>query len=150
MLTQSEADSLITSLKTLLLKKKIINFPNPGESLLLECKDGNNNKYLIDVTRGRRKPTKGTFQTRYNKSTILLRVDIDGPPHDNPDGQEVECPHIHIYTEGFDDKWAYPLDQKLKTNPDDLIEVLIDFFTYNNISNRHEIHIQGGGLLDGS
>lgn len=150
MLTQQEANSLIESLKILLIKNRLINFPNPGESLLLECKDGNNNKYIIDVARGRRKPSKATFQNRYNKSIVLLRVDIDGPPHDNPNGEEVECPHIHIYSEGYDDKWAYPLDQKLKTNPEDLIQVLIDFFTYNNISNRHELNIQGGDLLDGS
>lgn len=118
--------------------------------MVLECKDGNNNNYIIDVARGRQKPKKATFQTRHNKTTILLRVDIEGPPHDNPDGEEIPCPHIHIYREGYDDKWAIHLDKEIKTNTSDLIQVLIDFFTYNNINNRQVINIQGGDLLDGS
>jgi hypothetical protein len=45
---------------------------------------------------------------------------------------------------------AYPLDQHFKTNSNDLIHVLIDFFTYNNVSNTHDFTLQGGDLLDGS
>lgn len=149
MLTQEEANILISSLKQLLNEKTFITFPEAGGKLLLKCKDGNNNNYIIDVQRGRIKPSKGTYQTRYNKSTIIIRVDIDGPPHDNPDGEEVPCPHIHVYREGYEDKWAFPLDREIITDPQDLIQVLIDYFTYNNISNRHEISIQGGNLLDG-
>ena len=59
------------------------------------------------------------------------------------------CPHIHIYREGYDDKWAYPLDKKIKTDPKDLIQVLIDFFKYNNLDNHDKIIIQGGDLFDG-
>ncbi|ETI69814.1 DUF6978 family protein [Neobacillus vireti] len=150
MLSQYEADQLISSLKQLLVKKNLINFPKPGEKMVLQCKDGNNNNYIIDVARGRQKPQKATYQTRHHKSTILLRVDIEGPPHDNPDGEEIPCPHIHIYREGFDDKWAFPLEQEITTNTEDLIQVLIDYFSYNHISNRHELIIQGGDLLDGS
>ncbi|MFZ3591339.1 DUF6978 family protein [Bacillus sp. DJP31] len=147
MLTQAEANMLISSLKQLLTDINIINFPEPGDKLLLSCKDGNNNTYMIDVTRGSIKPTKSTFQTRHRKTTVLVRVDIDGPPLDNPDGEEVPCPHIHIYREGFEDRWAFPLDVKIKTNTKDLIQVLIDFFTYNNISNRHELSFKEGIYL---
>jgi hypothetical protein len=66
----------------------------------------------------------------------------------NSDGEEIACPHIHIYREHYEDKWAIPLDKVIVTNETDLVQVLIDFFTYNNISNRHEISIQGGGLVD--
>ncbi|CEY40128.1 Uncharacterised protein [Streptococcus pneumoniae] len=149
MLTQEEANVFINSLKRL-LSEPALEFPNPGKKLMLECKDGKNNKYAIDIVRGRQKPSKATYQTRYNKATVLIRVDIDGPPHDNPDGEEILCPHIHIYREGFEDKWAYPLDKEMATNSEDLIQVLIDFLAYNNISNMHEINIQGGDLLDGS
>jgi hypothetical protein len=114
MLTQVEADSLIASLKKLLLSKKLYKFPDPGGKSSLECKDGNNNRYIIDVARGRIKFNKVTYQTRYNKSLILIRVDIDGPPHDNPNGEEIPCPHIHIYREGYDDKWLILLTNILK------------------------------------
>ena len=35
-----------------------------------------------------------------------MRLDLDGPPHRNPDEAEIPCPHLHIYSEGFGDKWA--------------------------------------------
>jgi len=49
-----------------------------------------------------------------------MRLDIDGPPHRNPDESEVPCPHLHIYREGYGDKWAiiapvevYPISANL-------------------------------------
>ncbi len=149
MLSQAEADVLISSLKKLTNSEHIVEFPQPGKKLLLECEDGNNNKYTIDVNRGRLKPQKSTYQTRHNKSTILLRVDIEGPPHVNPNGEEIPCPHIHIYKEGYDDKWAYPLQTEINTNTLDLIQVLIDFLDYNNVKNRKKLNILGGDLIDG-
>lgn len=64
---------------------------------------------------------------RYKNIQNLLRVDLEGPDHDNPDGTVVECPHIHIYKEGYGLSWAYPLQDEIDTNPFDLISVLIDF-----------------------
>jgi hypothetical protein len=44
---------------------------------------------------------------------VLLRLDLDGPPHRNPDGVELPCPHLHVYREGYGDKWAMgaPVDR---------------------------------------
>ncbi len=42
-----------------------------------------------------------------------MRLDLDGPPHRNPDGVEVPCPHLHVYREGFGDKWAMPAPAEL-------------------------------------
>ncbi|MFW9280162.1 DUF6978 family protein [Glaesserella parasuis] len=28
----------------------------------------------------------------------MVRLDIEGPPHRNPDGEEIICPHIHLST----------------------------------------------------
>jgi hypothetical protein len=72
----------------------------------------------------------------------LFRIDIEGPPHTNPDSTEVPCPHIHIYKEGYDDKWAYPLASEINTNTDDLVQVLIDFLEYNNIHNPPKVVTQ--------
>ena len=33
----------------------------------------------------------------------------------------------HVYREGFDDRWAYPLDPDEFRNPHDLVQALIDF-----------------------
>ena len=148
MLTQSEVEMLLSLIKVLSENKPII-FPNPGEAIQLEAiSTSSNDKFLIDVNRKSQiKISKCTYQTRYKRSTILLRVDIDGPDHTNPDGEVVPCPHIHIYREGYEDKWAYPLEQHIQTNPLDLVEVLISFLRYNNINNIPDIYYQQGGLV---
>jgi hypothetical protein len=52
------------------------------------------------------------------------------------EGSSVECPHIHIYREGFEDRWAYPLNDIMDIKDSfDLIEVLLKFLEYNNIRN---------------
>jgi hypothetical protein len=65
--------------------------------------------FMLDVTRAQIKLTKATFQNRVRQAIVLMRLDIDGPPHRNPDGEEIACPHLHVYREGFGVKWAHPL-----------------------------------------
>ena len=44
---------------------------------------------LLDVTRGPIKLTKATFQNRARQEVLLMRLDLDGPPHTNPDGRGI-------------------------------------------------------------
>jgi hypothetical protein len=37
-----------------------------------------------------------------------MRLDLDGPPHRNPDDQEIPCPHLHIYRAGYGDSGPSP------------------------------------------
>ena len=86
--------------------------------------------FNLDVTRGYIALEKITFQTRARKAVVLVRLDIDGPPHRNPDGEEIGCPHIHLYCEGYGDKWAYPLPDELKCvldNPYNLLDKFMDY-----------------------
>lgn len=46
----------------------------------------------------------------------------------------MECPHIHLYREGHNAGWAYPLDPEAFTDPCDLGCALRDFFRYCNIT----------------
>jgi hypothetical protein len=108
-LTQEEADALMA------MEKKCVedrdwSFPEPGAKLVipLESKD-KREAFLLDINRGRIKLTHATYQTRARQSVVLKRLDLDGPPHTNPDGEEFGCPHIHIYREGYGTKWAYSL-----------------------------------------
>ncbi|WP_342436697.1 hypothetical protein NSS79_25695 [Paenibacillus sp. FSL L8-0436] len=135
MLTQQEADILLGLLKK--LKKRYITFPSLGNELKLDVDSLNGDEnFTINVNRkGKLKPNKCTYLTICHRSTILLRVDIEGPPHRNPDGLLIPCPHIHIYQEGFDDKWAFPLEQEIDADSNDLVDVLIKFLSYNNIQN---------------
>jgi hypothetical protein len=60
---------------------------------------------------------------------ILLRLDIDGPPHVNPDGVEVPSPHLHVYREGYGDKWAEPAPADF-SDTSNLPRTLEDFLKY--------------------
>lgn len=55
------------------------------------------------------KRNKISFALLLNGTNIAL-VRIDKNFHTNPDGTKLTDTHIHIYKEGFEDKWAYPLD----------------------------------------
>ncbi|MEX1123117.1 MAG: hypothetical protein WED82_13325 [Balneolales bacterium] len=146
MLTNDEAEHLLEALKEL-KSDRTIDFPEAGGNLQLEASTTVNGKehFLIDVNRkGSIKIKKATYQTRYLKYIPLLRLDINGPSHTNPDLEEIPCPHIHIYREGHDDKWAYPLPKNF-SNPDDLIQTLKEFLMYNNIKDIP--YIQEGGLV---
>ena len=135
MLTDLEARRLLDALKQLVSTQPIV-FPSLQSYITLEAtSDRANEKFQLDVQRKTLNVKKCTYQTRYNKLTNLLRIDIEGPAHSNPDGTEIPCPHIHIYKEGYDDKWAYPLSSKMMTDPNDLIRILIDFLEYNHITN---------------
>lgn len=150
MISQIEADRLINVIKRIQNKNKLISFPNPCEYLLLEAEsdDLNKDKFIFDINRkGQYSLKKCTYQSRYRKSIILLRIDIEGPEHDNPDGSVIECPHIHIYREGFGTSWAYPLPQEIKTDTSNLLQVLIDFLEYNNVNNINSYSYQEGGFI---
>lgn len=136
MLSQQEADDLLAMVK-FLKHKGPLEIPEPGKELKLNVVgESNNERFIIDINRKGQIKVRCTYQTRYRKSIILLRIDLVGGKHINPDGTIVECPHIHIYREGFEDRWAYPLNDILDVqNQFDLIEVLIKFLEYNNIRN---------------
>lgn len=88
---------------------------------------------MLDVNRrGKIKLTKCTYQERYAIIEILLRLDIGGPPHENPDGAEVPSPHLHVYREGYGDKWAVPTPPEFG-NTGDLAGTLQDFMQYCRI-----------------
>jgi hypothetical protein len=147
MLSQNEADQLIRALKELKAKSKLINFPQPTEYLSLEA-ESDKDKFIFDINRrGQYNLKKCTYQTRYKKQIKLLRIDIEGPAHDNPNGETIPCPHIHIYREGYNLSWAYPLPEHIKADPSDLIQVLIDFLMYNNVNNTKDFSFQEGGLV---
>jgi hypothetical protein len=89
---------------------------------------------MLDVTRAQIKLAKATYQNRARQVIILMRLDLDGPTHRNPDGVEIPCPHLHIYREGFGDKWASPAPVDRYTNTVDLFLTLEVFMRDCNIT----------------
>jgi len=107
-LTQIEADTLLAMEKHR-TDDTAHTFPVLGGAIVVPLISANKREnFLLDVTRGRINLKKVTYQNRARTAVILARLDIAGPPHVNPDGQEIPCPHLHTYREGFGDKWAEP------------------------------------------
>jgi hypothetical protein len=107
-ISQAEAEFLISTEKHCVEKASWI-FPQPGSRLSvgLVSPDKREN-FILDITRAQLKLTKATYQNRARQAIILMRLDLDGPPHRNPDDQEIPCPHIHVYREGYGDKMGSP------------------------------------------
>lgn len=107
-ISQSEADELIAMEKQRVDDKQW-DFPTPGEGLAIPLTSADKREnFVLDITRSQVKLTKVTFQNRARQVIILMRLDLDGRPHRNPNDEEVPCPHLHVYREGYGDKWAMP------------------------------------------
>jgi hypothetical protein len=141
MLAQTEADRLIEVLKRI-ENPRSFHFPQKGEQQAIDVVsiDGKE-KFIVDINRSAIKITKCTYQNRYRKDTILLRLDIGRGPHTNPDGSSIDCPHLHIYKEGYEDRWAYPLPD-LFSAEENLITKLIEFLEYCKVNNIGVLGIQ--------
>ncbi len=66
----------------------------------------------------------------------IIRLEIDAPPHQNPNGIFTERNHIHVYKEGFGMSWAYNLSDfhdELFLLPENFFCVFNDFCVYCNI-----------------
>jgi hypothetical protein len=133
-LTQAEADALIAAEKHCLATKIMWEFPMFGGKILIPLMSPvNSEDYLLDLNRSQVNLAKISYQNRVRRMIILVRLDLGGSPHRNPDGSDIECPHIHVYREGFADKWAFPLPNTF-TDPSDLFRSLEDFMVYCNIT----------------
>jgi hypothetical protein len=139
-LTQQEADDLIDMEKHY-SGKEVFAFPLYGGELCIPLHSSDNREeFIFDIWRGSISLKKNKFQTRARTSLILVRVDIGGSPHRNPDGVEIPSPHIHLYKEGFEHKWAYPLSDYF-ANFDDSIKILDEFMDYCKIITRPSITV---------
>jgi hypothetical protein len=132
-LTQDEANELLAVEKRR-LDATAYDFPFAGGHLeipLLSTNGGE--KFILDLVRGRIRLTKMTFQERARQTVVLARLDIDGPPHRNPDGDELPCPHLHLYRAGYGDRWAFPLPTVGFSNLSDLFLTCHEFMRYCNV-----------------
>ena len=132
-LTQSEAD-LLHRLEKLRVDDNKWSYPGMGGgiSIPLKSRDGKE-RFILDIRRGRVHLAKGSYQNRARRTIILVRLCFGGSPHQNPDGKFVGSPHLHIYREGYGDKWAYPLPRIIFTDETDRLKTFEDFLDYCNI-----------------
>lgn len=134
-LTQFDADTLIAMPKVRADDDER-DFSSLQQSVVVPLlSEDRRENFMLDIHSGQINLSKITFQNRGRQVVVLVRLDIAGPPHRNPDGEEVGCPHLHIYREGFGDKWAIaaPVD-KFKALSDRW-QTLHDFMQFCSIVN---------------
>ncbi len=133
-LTQAEADALLA------MEKRRVDtterdYPDLGGRITapLVSADGRE-QFFLDLRRARLDLRKGTYQNRARQVAILARLDFGGPPHRNPDGEEVGSSHLHLYRERYGDKWTFPVPADHFRNLDDPWLTLDDFMRFCNIT----------------
>ncbi|MBP2665749.1 MAG: hypothetical protein H6Q76_729 [Firmicutes bacterium] len=151
MISQAEVERLLAVGKVL-INPADAEMPNAGNRIALELTsvDGRE-EFLVDINRpGQIRLSRCAYQNRYRNDIILLRLDVNGRRHTNPDGEVIPCPHLHIYRDGARDYWAVPLDMSRFPRPDDLVGTMVDFLRFCNVTNLNEIRSLQGGVFDGS
>ncbi len=132
-LTQTEADALIQADKHA-DDTKVVIYPAPGGKLCVQLHSSDNReRFHLDVTRSRIALIKVNHNLRVRTSIPLVRLDINGPPHTNPDGSKVGRSHVHLYREGFGDSWAFEIDPNVFTDVNDRQQALRDFISFCRI-----------------
>ena len=107
-LIQAEADALLAMDKHR-TNKTAWKYPDFGGKVAVPLISGDEQeRFVLDLSRSRINLAQRTFQNRGRQVVSLARLDF-GRPHRNPDGKEIGSPHLHLYKEGFGDKWAYPV-----------------------------------------
>lgn len=121
-MSQEEYDYLMLQEKVFEDKTSVINIGPPPIKWTKEvtCKT-TNNKYLLDFYRGSFEVSKFTANKRFRTTMIMFRYD-NGGRHTNPDGETFDGPHFHLYKEGFDDKFAFPISL-IEINEHDTMEI---------------------------
>ena len=107
-LTQEEADNLLAQHKKYIRHEPVF-WPNPGAKVTVDLLSLDEREaFLLDVSRASIKLERLVLQLRARLVTVVLvRLDLNGAGHRNPDDAELPCPHIHLYREGYHDKWAF-------------------------------------------
>lgn len=140
-ITQAEADALI-ALPKYKEDNGFWNYPGFGGAISIPLtSDDKRENFFLDISHGKINLVKGKYQNRARHIIVLVRLDFGGSPHRNPDGEEVPCPHLHLYKENFGDKWAFPAPADIFTDITDTWKTFQDFMTYCNIVEPPQIQI---------
>lgn len=132
-LTQSEADKLFAMEKHCEINEAYA-LPMRGNRVLVPLHSCDRREiFALDLYRGRIALHKLMFQNRARQSVILVRLDFAGSPHRNPDDKAIQTPHLHLYREGFGDKWAYPVPAEHFRSIEDEWKSIWDFIRYCNV-----------------
>ena len=142
-MTKETAQELIQVFKTI-IKTGTYYLPPVGSSNAIELKSvqSTKDKFIVYVNRTSKiVKNKYTLYLHYPEEG-LLRMDVNGPDHINPDGKKIPCPHIHMRMDDSG-KWdAYAFDlPAIFGDTDDCISTLQSFLQYCHTNNISELTI---------
>jgi hypothetical protein len=133
-LTQAEADALIAMEKHRANEERA-DFPMGGQSVVVPLQSTDRREqFLLDLSRGRIDLLRVKMQNRGRQVVVLVRLDLGGAPHRNPDDEEIPVPHLHVYREGYGDKWAVRVPADRFSDLADVWTTLQEFMSFCNIT----------------
>ena len=141
-LTQAEANALLAMEKHR-VSDNVISFSYLGQSENIELLSADKSEiFLLDLSRGSKSLSKIKLQNRARESVILVRLDLEGPNHRNPDGTYMATPHLHVYSERFGSRLAIPVPQNRFYDLSDEWRTLQDFMCYCKITKPPLVKVQ--------
>lgn len=100
----------------------------------------NKEVFLLDFYRGSFELSRYTVNKRYRQTVIMLRYD-NGGRHTNPDGVLFQGKHVHLYREGYNDKFAFPVSEIGITDIDQMETVFNKIMQFCNIKRFPTIEV---------
>lgn len=144
---QELIDEFISCLKRINHKSKVIVLPNRGEYKKLDV-SSSKYSFFVDVNlKGRLGNITLMLRNVNHQDKPLLRLDIAGPAHKNPNGdfegagEIIPCPHMHIAHPMYGTSIAYPITHEkvklylTKSDLHDLVLILRKFLEFINTGN---------------
>ena len=139
---QQIADALLALEKYCVDSGKVWKEPRQGETIHIPLvSDDGSERFVLDIAAHKIELSKQKMQTRARKAIILARLEINGSPHTNPDGEGITGSHLHIYKEGYGDKFAISLAGTPFESASNLTEYLEIFEDFCKIIDKPNIQL---------
>ena len=129
LITQIEYESLMQLLKEF-KERNPLSLKEHWSREIIAPETGDS--FMLDFYNGRIEFKKFSINKRYRNTIILIRYCSHGV-HTNPDGIQFTGSHLHLYKEGFDDKFAVGIGTIGATSSSTIVEVLEKFLDYCKI-----------------
>ena len=108
------------------------NFTSPKVDMIFVSDSGD--EFIFTVTHSKMRQSKASYNLMLSLGKIVLvRLDVDGAVHTNPDGKNMGRTHMHIYNERYGDAVAYEIPEGVFSNLYDKDKTLKDFMKHFNM-----------------